>query len=61
MQDKSQPDPGTITKSQPDPGAITITPADGYQYGDDHAWDAQKQAGLVGELSELIMKFDAEH
>jgi hypothetical protein len=48
-------------KSQPDPGAITITPADGYQFGDDHAWDAQKQAGLVTQLSELISDFDRSH
>jgi hypothetical protein len=48
-------------KSEPDPGAITITPADGYQFGDDHVWDAEKQAGLVTQLSELINDFDTSH
>jgi hypothetical protein len=41
-------------RSQPDPGAVSITPADGYQYGDDHPWDSDKQTGLVAKLAKLL-------
>jgi hypothetical protein len=40
--------------SQPDPGALSISPADGYQYGDDHPWSGDQQAKLVTRLDELI-------
>jgi hypothetical protein len=39
---------------QPDPGALSIAPADGYQYGDDHAWTGAQQTGLVARLAKLI-------
>jgi hypothetical protein len=39
---------------QPDPGALSITPADGYQYGDDHPWTGVQQTGLVARLAKLI-------
>jgi hypothetical protein len=41
-------------RSQPDPGALSITPADGYQYGDDHPWSHDKQARLVDRLGKLL-------
>jgi hypothetical protein len=41
-------------RSQPDPGALSITPADGYQYGDDHQWGDDKQARLVDRLDQLL-------
>lgn len=41
-------------RSQPDPGALSITPADGYQYGDDHPWNGDQQAGLVAQLGKLL-------
>jgi hypothetical protein len=41
-------------KSQPDPGALSITPADGYQYGDDHPWSDDKQGRLVDRLGSLL-------
>jgi hypothetical protein len=39
---------------QPDPGALSITPADGYQYGDDHPWTGAQQSGLVAWLDDLM-------
>ena len=44
-------------ESQPDPGAVSITPADGYQFGDDHPWSGDKQAGLVAHLDKLLASF----
>jgi|HubBroStandDraft_1064217.scaffolds.fasta_scaffold43170_3 hypothetical protein len=41
-------------RSQPDPGALSIAPADGYQYGDDHPWNSDKQTGLVTRLGKLL-------
>jgi hypothetical protein len=41
--------------TQPDPGALSITPADGYQYGDDHPWDGDQQASLVDRLDQLLI------
>jgi len=43
-----------MARSQPDPGALSITPADGYQYGDDHPWSDDKQARLVAHLDKLL-------
>jgi hypothetical protein len=43
----------TVTP-QPDPGALSITPADGYQYGDDHPWSGDQQTGLVAGLDKLM-------
>ena len=37
-----------------DPGALSIAPADGYQYGDDHPWDGEKQVSLVDRLEQLL-------
>jgi hypothetical protein len=39
---------------QPDPGALSITPADGYQYGDDHPWTGVQQTELVARLNKLM-------
>jgi hypothetical protein len=41
-------------RSQADPGALSVTPADGYQYGDDHPWNGDKQARLVDRLGKLL-------
>jgi hypothetical protein len=43
-------------RSQPDPGALSITPADGYQYGDDHPWGDDNQKRLVDRLDQLLTK-----
>lgn len=40
--------------AQPDPGALFITPADGYQYGDDHPWTPDQQTQLVARLDKLM-------
>jgi hypothetical protein len=45
-----------VATPQPDPGALSITPADGYQYGDDHSWSTDDQAGLVTKLGKLLDK-----
>ena len=41
------------TPSQPDPGRVDIPSADGYHYGDNHAWDDTDQANLVCELKNV--------
>jgi hypothetical protein len=42
-----------VATSQPDPGALPITPADGYQYRDDHPWTGTQQTDLVDWLRSL--------
>jgi hypothetical protein len=44
----------TAAKPKGEPGALSITPADGYQYGDDHPWSGDQQTGLVSRLDKLM-------
>jgi hypothetical protein len=46
---------------QPDRGALSISPADGYQYGDDHPWTGQEQTGLVAWLDKLMSSLPKGH
>jgi hypothetical protein len=47
----------TTPVAEPARGALSIPAADGYQYADDHPWNASDQAALTDGLWDTVRHF----